>query len=266
MKIGIFDSGVGGLSVAREIMSTLGDVDIYYVADKKFAPYGELSEEKIIERSIFCARLLLAKKVDVVIVACNTATAASIEVLREKFSVPFIGVEPDLHFKARENLSLQKDKNVCVLCTSRTFESKKFNELRKRRDPDDELNYVAMKELAGLVENAFWALKENSSPENQDQQEEAIIQHVREKVDLENVSHLVLGCTHYELVGKLLEVKLNVKAVGVSKAIVQRLFSVMDIHPSSESFSDSCRFYFYQPDLDEWQKMEWDKFLTWPKK
>ena len=146
MKIGIFDSGVGGLSVAREIVHSLGDVDIYYVADKSFAPYGELPEEKIIERSLFCADLLVEKHVEVIIVACNTATAASIEVLRRKYSIPIIGVEPDLHFKVRENLAFKKEEKVCVLCTSRTFESKKFNELRKRRDPNNELDYIPMKQ------------------------------------------------------------------------------------------------------------------------
>ena len=265
MRIGIFDSGIGGLSVVREIVNALGDVDIYYLADKKFAPYGELSEGKIIERSIFCADVLIAKQVDVIIVACNTATAASIDVLRSRYIVPIIGVEPDLHFKVRENLSFNQGQKASVLCTSKTFESKKFNELRKRRDPNDELDYVPMKKLAGFVENAFWALKKTPSKEMRDFLEEEIIQHIRDEVRLENVSYLVLGCTHYELIAKLLEAKLKIRTVGVSKAILQRLFSLFQINIGKERFSDSCRFFFYQSNQSKWQKFELDEFLAWPK-
>ena len=108
-------------------------------------------------------------------------------------------------------------------------------------------------------------MKENPSNENQHELEEEIIQHVREKVNLENVSFLVLGCTHYELVGKLIESKLKLKTVGVSKAIVQRLFSILQLDSQIGSFSDSCRFYYYQDNQNVWQKIHWDKFLTWPK-
>ena len=92
--IGIFDSGTGGLSVFKEIRKLLPEERYIYFSDNAHCPYGEKSREYIIERSREITRFLLDKGCDIIVVACNTATAAAIAVLREEFPVRFIGMEP----------------------------------------------------------------------------------------------------------------------------------------------------------------------------
>ena len=92
--IGIFDSGVGGLSVFREIRKILPEQSYIYYSDNAHCPYGEKSQEYIIDRAREITRLLLSKGAQIIVVACNTATAAAIATLREEFPVKFIGMEP----------------------------------------------------------------------------------------------------------------------------------------------------------------------------
>ncbi|HEY7986854.1 MAG TPA: aspartate/glutamate racemase family protein, partial [Methylophilaceae bacterium] len=92
--IGVFDSGVGGLSVLRHIRTLLPHEDLLYVADSTHAPYGNKSQEFICERATALADFLVAQGAKALVVACNTATAAAIEVLREQYELPIIGMEP----------------------------------------------------------------------------------------------------------------------------------------------------------------------------
>jgi len=92
--IGIFDSGVGGLSVWRELLKILPGTRMIYVSDSAYCPYGPRPQKEIVARSKAISAFLISQGADVIVVACNTATAASIEVLRESFSIPFIGMEP----------------------------------------------------------------------------------------------------------------------------------------------------------------------------
>ena len=90
MKIGIFDSGVGGLAIAGPVWREFSGVEIFYIADKAFSPYGQLNEQQINERVLWCAQELERQQVDLIIIACNTATAAGVELIREKYNFPVI--------------------------------------------------------------------------------------------------------------------------------------------------------------------------------
>src|ERR1041384_2588239 len=92
--IGVFDSGLGGLSVVRQLQNELPRESIRYVADSRYCPYGERSIEEIRERSLAIVGHLAATGCKLIVVACNTATAASLEVLREHIDVPIVGMEP----------------------------------------------------------------------------------------------------------------------------------------------------------------------------
>ena len=98
--IGIFDSGVGGTSIWKEIKALLPHENTIYLSDSKNAPYGEKSEQKIIDLSIKNSEFLLQQNCKLIIVACNTATTNAIKVLREKYNNPFIGIEPGTKQKA----------------------------------------------------------------------------------------------------------------------------------------------------------------------
>ena len=92
--IGIFDSGIGGLSIARQIHQRLPNEDLLYVADSIHAPYGEKSESYITDRAFSMSEFLIQRNVKAIVVACNTATVSSIKALRSKYTIPIIGVEP----------------------------------------------------------------------------------------------------------------------------------------------------------------------------
>jgi len=92
--IGIFDSGVGGLTIYKEIHKLLPDENIIYLADSKNAPYGEKSKEEIIQISVKNTEYLLSRGCKIIVVACNTASTNAVQYLREKFDVPFIRVQP----------------------------------------------------------------------------------------------------------------------------------------------------------------------------
>src|ERR1051325_3538727 len=92
--IGVFDSGVGGISVLKHIRALLPAEDLLYCADSRYAPYGNKSPEMIQERAIYLSNFLIAQGAKALVVACNTATAAAISIMRDQYSVPIIGMEP----------------------------------------------------------------------------------------------------------------------------------------------------------------------------
>ena len=120
--IGIFDSGIGGTSIWKEIHKLLPNDDTIYLADSKNAPYGQKSEEKILELSIKNTELLLNKNCKTIVVACNTATTNAIKYLRKNYKVPFIGIEPAIK-PASINT---KTKNIGILATKGTLNSNLF--------------------------------------------------------------------------------------------------------------------------------------------
>ena len=123
--IGVFDSGVGGLSIAKCIAQQLPNENIIYIADSLHAPYGEKSVEFIIERVNHIAKLLLKKGVKAIVIACNTATVNAIEQLRSQVDIPIIGVEPAIKPAAKQSIS----KKVAILATQATSENQRFNDL-----------------------------------------------------------------------------------------------------------------------------------------
>ncbi len=117
MKIGVFDSGVGGLIILKEIMSLIPKAEYFYIADDLHVPYGTKGRDFIVERSKYCVDELREKGCELVVVACNTATASAIEDLRKTYAIPFVGIEPDLNFLSREKIEGVESKKIAVLTT-----------------------------------------------------------------------------------------------------------------------------------------------------
>lgn len=260
MKIGIFDSGIGGLSIAAKVWESFGSADIYYIADRKFAPYGELTEDEITQRVVWCGKILSEKKVEMIVVACNTATAAGIEILRQQLNIPIIGLEPDLHFYRREQLDISPEQ-VCVMCTSYTLKSSKFRRLKQRRDPENRMQYIGMKNLARLVEDCFW------SGEGRTENEELVVNDLKTELQTVECKYLVLGCTHYELISNLIEKTTGLQVVGVADAIVKRMQELSSILKNDKKrIADSCGQFFYFDSMTKtWTKKEFQNFLSWPR-
>lgn len=181
--IGIFDSGVGGLTVSRAIRKLLPLEDIVYVADTGHAPYGEKSSLEIQKRSMEIANFLLDQKVKAIVVACNTATVSTIEMLRARYHIPIIGVEPGVK-PATENT---RSGIVAVLATSQTVQSPTVKSLINQFGIT---NKVLLEACVGWVE-AIESGRLNE-PETLELIKSNILPLLKQGADT-----LVLGCTHY---------------------------------------------------------------------
>ncbi len=183
--IGIFDSGLGGLTVRREILSLLPWEDTLYLADSANAPYGEKSPEKIRELSRRNTLWLLAQGAKMIVVACNTATTNAIEMLRREFDVPFIGIEPAIKPAALSSSS----KKIGVLATRGTLSSSLFANTTRLHASGIEVLEQEGKGLVRIIESGKW-------------KEPEAMAHLKSLIDpmvSAGIDHLVLGCTHYPL-------------------------------------------------------------------
>ncbi|MGI4846547.1 MAG: glutamate racemase [Janthinobacterium lividum] len=187
--IGVFDSGVGGLSVLRHIRALLPHERLLYAADAGFAPYGERSEAQLVERSLVVAGFLIAHGVKAIVVACNTATAAAVTALRARYpELILVGVEPGLKPAALSTNS----RIVGVLATASTLASARFMTLQRQVELAFDVRFItqACNGLAAAIENG-----DLSSPATADMVTSYVTPLVSKGADV-----LVLGCTHYPFV------------------------------------------------------------------
>ena len=192
--IGVFDSGIGGLSVLRHIRAQLPREQLLYFADSGFAPYGGKPEAMIVERTLAIAHFLLAEGAKALVVACNTATAASIKALRERYpALPVVGVEPGLKPAAQATRS----KVVGVLATERTLASDKFNLLKQQIADMTGITFL-LQPCHGLADQVDKG--ELQTPATMGLLQQYLLPLLREGADT-----LVLGCTHYPFVQPAIE-------------------------------------------------------------
>ncbi len=194
--IGIFDSGVGGLTIYEEIHKLLPHENIIYLADSKNAPYGEKSKEEIINISVKNTEFLLSKGCKLIVVACNTASTNAVKHLREHYDIPFIRVQPAIKPAALNS----KTKVVGILATKSTLKSELLYETSQRFAQGVKVVEQVGEGLVTLIESGKMHSSEMTSLLNK---------HITPMLD-KNIDHLVLGCTHYpfltdqikEIVGK----------------------------------------------------------------
>lgn len=192
--IGIFDSGIGGLSVLKYIHACLPREHLLYFADSGYAPYGDRSEEEIVARSLAIAEFLMQYQAKALVVACNTATAAAIRALRERYpALPVVGVEPGLKPAA----AITKSGIVGVLATARTLSSNKFKLLREQIAASSKVQFLpqACIGLADQVEKGELHAAATAR----------LIRGYVEPLIEQGADTLVLGCTHYPFVRPLIE-------------------------------------------------------------
>jgi glutamate racemase len=181
--IGVFDSGVGGISVLHEIRRQLPGERFVYLADSAFAPYGDRSELWIEQRSLVVARWLQAQGAKAIVVACNTATTVAVRRLRAELTLPIVGIEPGL----KPAVALSLTRKVAVLATTRTLASASFQRLQSRYSGDCTVFAQACPGLADRVEAG-----DTSGPETR-----ALLERYVGPLIARGVDTLALGCTHY---------------------------------------------------------------------
>ena len=213
--IGLFDSGIGGLSIYNEIKNSMPNESTIYIADNLNAPYGKKAESEIIQLSIKNTQKLVDLHCKLIIVACNTATTNAIEILRKKFNIPIVGIEPAIKPAMLET----KSNNIGVLATEKTLSSNLFLKTSDRFSKGINIHEQIGFDLVKIIE-------ENGI------NEELLIPKLREYIEpmLEkNIDHLVLGCTHYYYLMYLLKKILpnGVKILDSSRAVTKRVKNLL---------------------------------------
>ena len=203
--IGIFDSGLGGLSIARSIRDILPDEDIVYFADSKYSPYGSKSKDEVVERSVGIADFLTSQNCKLIVVACNTATVNSISTLRSGSSIPFVGVEPGIKPAAMQSVSGV----IGVLATEQTLASASYQKLKTGYSSKVRIEERACPDFVSLVEGL-------------DHESEIATlkaeQYIRPLLEA-GCDQIILGCTHYSFLRPAIDKIVEKRAVVIDTAI-----------------------------------------------
>lgn len=188
--IGVFDSGVGGISVLRHVRQALPDERLVYVADSGHVPYGEKSPEYIERRSLAIAQFLVAQGAEAIVIACNTATAAAAGALRSRYGIPIVGMEPAV----KPAVAATRSGVVGVLATTGTLESARFAALLERYAGSVE---IVTQGCPGLVEQV-----ERGDLTGYDTR--VLIESYTAPLLARGADTLILGCTHYPFLAPLI--------------------------------------------------------------
>jgi len=187
--IGVFDSGVGGLTILREIRNALPREDLIYVADAGHLPYGDKSLDFVRGRAFALTEFLVASGAKALVVACNTATAAAIDPLRERYDLPFVGVEPAVKPAAAES----RTGIIGVLATSATLKSARYASLVTRFAQGRQ---VLEQPCAGLADHIEQGRLDDAATED-------LVRRFVAPLLAAGADTIVLGCTHYPLIAHI---------------------------------------------------------------
>jgi glutamate racemase len=230
--IGVFDSGVGGLSVLQHIRQRLPDERLIYVADSAHVPYGDKTPDYIEQRSHTLTRFLIKQGADAIVIACNTATAAAAASLRQQFTLPIIGMEPAV----KPAVAATASKVVGVLATIGTLESARFAALLERYAGEVK---IVTQGCPGLVEQVEKG-ELNSAATRQ------LIERYTAPLLAQGADTLILGCTHYPFLAPLIHdvVGKHITLVDTGDAVARQVQRrLQDELPDRKSGDASVHFF-----------------------
>jgi glutamate racemase len=214
--IGIFDSGIGGTSIFKEVHALLPNENCIYLADSINAPYGNKSKDDIVALSIKNTEFLINKGCKIIVVACNTATTNSIDYLRENYSIPFIGIEPAIKPAALNT----QTKAIGILATKGTLSSHLFHKTT-------DLYASGIKVIEQVGEGIVPLIESGKVDSNEMQL--LLEMYLKPMLD-QNIDYLVLGCTHYPYLIPMLSKMLpsDVKIIDSGLAVAKQTQSVLN--------------------------------------
>lgn len=231
MHIGFFDSGVGGLTVLHEAMKFLRRADFLYYADTSHVPYGTKTTAQVRDYVFQATEFMLECGIDVMVVACNTATSVAIEELRAKYDVPIIGMEPAVK-PAVEN---HKDKRILVTATDLTLGEDKLKQLITRLDCGDIIDLLPLPGLVTLAEKA----------EFDDTVVQSYLQSALAEFNPGFYQTVVLGCTHFIFYKKWFRKLLgpNIDIIDGNTGTVNKLLATLEDCRGADGGSGAITFY-----------------------
>ncbi len=230
--IGVFDSGVGGISIWKEIHQLLPNESSIYLADSINAPYGQKGKQEIIDLCFKNTDLLLSKGCKLIIVACNTATTNAIKQLRATYNIPFIGIEPAIKPAALNS----KTKSIGILATKGTLSSELFHNTSE-----------LYSENIKIIEQVGVGLVELIESGNIDSEE--VINLLKKYLDpmiKENIDHLVLGCSHYPFLIPVIKkiIPKNISIIDSGKAVAKQVEIILSKQNSLSTNSNPSNVFF----------------------
>ncbi len=246
MKIGIFDSGLGGLSVLNEALNKLSEYEFLYYADVKNVPYGQKSRDEILKFSFEAVKFLVKNGANAVVVACNTATSVAIKELRANLSVPIIGMEPAV--KKAHDLSHDNALKTLVIATPVTVNGAKLKELITNLNAKDKTDLLALPRLVNFAEKA----------EFESENVKSYLKEELGKFDLSKFDFLVLGCTHFNYFKDSLREILpsNVSIIDGNEGTIKRLISELGLAVSSVNLTPNVKFFYSGEEVCEQNELE----------
>ena len=214
MKLGVFDSGIGGEAIARSLQQALPEAEVITVHDKAHMPYGSRTEQEIITLTDAAVQPLMSKGCDAIVIACNTATTVALPTLRQTYPTQkFIGIEPMI-----KPAAAQTKTNVIAVCaTPRTLASERYAELKTMYAHDIAVIEPDCSDWAYMIENGS-----------------VNRQLIKDQIDMvinQNVDVIVLGCTHYHWIKELVEHCVAGRAIVLepSDAIAKRVRTLLEL-------------------------------------
>jgi glutamate racemase len=250
VRIGFFDSGLGGLSVLRHAPTRIADASYLYVADSAFAPYGDQSMETIRARSLSIARFLRSQNIDALVIACNTATALAAELVRANIDVPVVAMEPAIKPAMQQSHS----RRVAVLATESTLNSERYLKLKNQHAWDGEVferachHWVEALEQGMLDADGLYRL---------------VAEELRD-IQAQDADTYILACTHFPFLREQIAKTLNdgERIVDPAPAVIEQLVRVLDVEPVDRPMTQPALQFFSSGDVQQVAERV-DNLLGW---
>jgi glutamate racemase len=234
--IGIFDSGVGGMTVARAVEQFLPDYPLLYLGDIAHSPYGTKSARTIIDYSVENTKFLVQNGAQIIVIACNTASSVATDRLRQEFNIPIIEV---ISPAVQQAITMSRTGRIGIIGTRATIRSGIYEEKIRKQNPEYKVFSKACPLLVSLVEEGWIGKRETKM----------ILRRYLHDLKNQQIDTLVLGCTHYPLLKQLIQARIGKKVtlIDSSEATAHFLKSYLDTHadyqPTANHESSHNRYF-----------------------
>lgn len=216
--IGVYDSGIGGLTVVKAIKDDLNKEGVVFLADNKNMPYGSKTKEEIIDFSIFNINTLLEYDVKAIVIACNTSDSLAKNTLLKKYDLPIIGV---IDSASKQAIKLSSNKTIAVLATVATTNSRAYEKTIKKIDEKAKVVSIATPELVPLIEEGCFI--------NDVETIKKVLSSYLKVIDKAKADTIILGCTHYDVLTDIIrQLRPDLNIVSSSRCVVEKLSELLN--------------------------------------
>ncbi len=251
--IGVIDSGVGGLTVAHEMMRQLPNETLIYLGDTLRCPYGSRSEQEIIQFTNEMVDFFIKKNIKMLVIACNTATAYTLENLRKTLPIPVLGV---IKPGARAAIKMTVSNSIGVIGTEATIKSNAYEKALKNIKPEIEVQSLPCPLFVPMVESGILSGRKA---------EEIVRESLAPFIKQKNMDTLVLGCTHYPLLKETIQSVTgdDIKIISSSDETAREASAILEVHELLRADDDKTDHMFYTTgELDVFERITRELFKT----